>query len=597
MRRRGLRMNMYIKILLLCTSSILAALLLLAALFAYSSAGTIYEQSKQTNIQLLQRLQDDVAEKIQDVEDVLISVYNEEDLMNDLAVHLDFDRMKENHFRAAYSLAQNFDVEDDVVAIYFYDDFNRLFSSYRHASTPMYQYPEDPLSDDSDCNGALLRAFLRTESTTMLISSYYNENRQTDIIRFAINIFSRDGKYNQIGAVVCDVDSAVLLESLENYHTQADNLLWIQPAGDRVAVQTGPVSEAAEQIMGAVGAGRQGEELEALVQGQVLFCLPMEPYGLTLYSLMPPTLLVENQKAITKSLIAIAVLMVIVFAFVSMLVARGITRPLAALTGTMRRIQSGETELRVEKLGSDEIGELGSTFNQMLDRVESLLVQDYQTKLSLQKAQYNALQAQINPHFLYNTLDTMSSIAQIQGCDEVSDLSESLGSIFRYTLDMSSSFSTVEKELIHLKNYIHVMDVRMHNQVQYIYDIQEDVLSCEIPRLTLQPIVENAIIHGVRGVRHEKIIRVSIAREGSVLVISVSDNGAGFDPEALNRRLMENDREEVEKGRSIGLVNINARIRMLCGESYGVRVESAPGSGTTVWVRLNTKREVTGHGL
>lgn len=435
--KRKLHMNMYLKILLLCTSSILAALILMAALFAYSSAGTIYEQSKQTNIQLLQRLQDDITTKVKKYEETLISVYNEEDLMYDLTMHLDYSRMRKDHFREAYLMAQNFGVEDGIVAIYFYDDFDRLISSYRHASTPVYRYPEDPLSD-SDCNGKVLRAFLKSDSATMLVSSYYNENRQTDIVRFAINIFSQDGRRNQIGAVVCDVDSAVFLESLEKYEIQSGNLLWLQPTEDRVAVGLGLGGSAlAEQITEAVRGGRSEEELRDLVTGQVLFCLPLEPYNLTLYSLMPPTLLVENQKAVTRSLLTIAVLMVVVFAFVSMLVARGITRPLAALTGTMRRIQSGQTELRVEKLGSDEIGELGLTFNQMLDQVETLLVQEYQMKLSLQKAQHNALQAQINPHFLYNTLDTMSSIAQIQGCEEVSDLSESLSRILVDCSDFS----------------------------------------------------------------------------------------------------------------------------------------------------------------
>lgn len=594
--KRKLHMNMYLKILLLCTSSILAALILMAALFAYSNAGTIYEQSKQTNIQLLQRLQDDITTKVKKYEETLISVYNEEDLMYDLTMHLDYSRMRKDHFREAYLMAQNFGVEDGIVAIYFYDDFDRLISSYRHASTPVYRYPEDPLSD-SDCNGKVLRAFLKSDSATMLVSSYYNENRQTDIVRFAINIFSQDGRRNQIGAVVCDVDSAVFLESLEKYEIQSGNLLWLQPTEDRVAVGLGLGGSAlAEQITEAVRGGRSEEELRDLVTGQVLFCLPLEPYNLTLYSLMPPTLLVENQKAVTRSLLTIAVLMVVVFAFVSMLVARGITRPLAALTGTMRRIQSGQTELRVEKLGSDEIGELGLTFNQMLDQVETLLVQEYQMKLSLQKAQHNALQAQINPHFLYNTLDTMSSIAQIQGCEEVSDLSESLSRIFRYSLDMRN-FATVEQELIHLKNYIYVMDVRLHNEIRYIFDVEESALNCRIPRLTLQPIVENVIQHGVRGVRHEKIIRLNVRRQEEMLVITISDNGVGMDPTAIRERLRRNDREEIEKGRSIGLVNVNARIRILYGDDCGVAVDSAPGEGTVVTVKMPAREEMAEYEL
>lgn len=595
MREKPLRINMYVKILLLCTISILVALLLLYTLFAYSSAGTIYEQSKETNIQLLQRLQDDISSQIMDIEDTLISIYNETGLMNDLAKHLHYSSMRERHFRQAYTLAQEFDVKDGVVSLYIYDDFDRLISSYRHASTPIYHYPEDPLSNRQDSGSKRIRQFLRDEEATMLISSYYHEDRQTDILRFVVNIFSQDGTHNQIGSVICDVDSAVFRENLGKYDTQDGTLLWLQPTADRPAVySSGERSSQSETITQAVTEGKTLEELDEIVESQVLFCLPIPPYNLTLYSLMPPTLLLENQEALNRSLAIIAVFLLFLFALVSVFVAQGITRPLAKLTGAMRRIQAGETELRVEPLGTDEIGELGITFNQMLDQVETLLVQEYQMKLSLQKAQFDVLQAQINPHFLYNTLDTMSSIAQIQGCPAVSSLSESLGSIFRYTLDISS-FSTLERELIHLKNYIYVMDVRMHSEVRYYYDVEDRVLPYSIPRLTLQPLVENAILHGVRGVKHEKIIRVTAGHLDGILIISVRDNGAGMDAEAMNRRLQGDARAEVEHGRSIGLVNINARIQMLYGREFGVTVESEPEQGTAVLVRLPAAKEAPEH--
>lgn len=597
MLRRLPRINMYVKILLLCTSSILAALLLFAALFTYSSAGTIYEQSKATSIQLLQRLQDDISSQIMDVESKLISLYNETDLMDDLTAHLDYTQMKKRHFRQAYTLAQKFDAQDGVVALYIYDDFDRVISSYRHASTPMYRYPENPISQQSDVNGKPVRQFLREEGVTMLISSYYNENRQTDIVRFAVNIFSQDGSHNQVGAVICDIDSSVFAASLEQYSTEESSYLWLQPVGDRPAVHIGPDSGGqAKAITEAISDGRSAEQLAEIVKGQVLFCLSVPPYNLTLYSLMPPTQLIENQRALSRSLQVIAVFMIVIFAVISIFVARGITRPLAKLTGTMRRIQSGETQLRVGPLGNNEIGELGSTFNQMLDQVETLLVQEYQMKLSLQQAQFDVLQAQINPHFLYNTLETMSSIAQIQGCMPVSSLSESLANIFRYTLDIRA-FSTLEKELIHLKNYIYVMDVRMHNSVQYDFEVDDELLACRLPRLTLQPLVENAILHGVRGVKHDKIIRIKAARDNEALAITVQDNGLGMDTTQINARLSADAGTELEKGRSIGLVNINARIRMTYGDGFGITVESEPGQGTMVTVRLPVEREVTEHGI
>ncbi len=588
--------NMYVKILFLCTSSILAALFLLAGLFSYRSADMIYEQSKQSSILHLRRLQDDVSRFVGHVEDTLISVYNDDDLINDMVSHMEYREMKEKHFRAAFTLAQNFSAEDGVVAVYFYDDFNRLFSSYRHASTPIYHYPENPLQEKDSGKGRL-QLFLMKEPNTMLISGYDNENRDTVIFRFAVNIFSQDGTNNQIGAVVCDIDSKVLVQMLEKYIQEDGNLLWLQPSGDMVLAEAGKTAFSyAEDAMQAISFGADNQELQQHVEGHVLFCAPVDPYNLTVYSLMPQTLLLENQKAISNSLFIIAVFMVLLFAFISNLFARGMTRPLSILTSTMRRIQEGETQLRVQDLGSDEIGELGGTFNQMIDRVEYLLAQEYEMKLSLQRAQYNALQAQINPHFLYNTLDTMGSIAQIKGCDEVSELSESLSRIFHYTLDMSSSFATLERELIHLKNYIYVMDVRMHNQIRYVYQIDETLLSCMIPKLMLQPLVENAISHGVRNVRREKRISITVTKDADDLVIAVSDNGIGMDVAVFQERLKHWSQEDVNTGKSIGLMNIHARLQTLYGSDYGVSMESIPHQETTVCLRVPIQ-EVAPNGI
>ena len=249
----------------------------------------------------------------------------------------------------------------------------------------------------------------------------------------------------------------------------------------------------------------------------------------------------------------------------------------------MERIKKGETDLRVTVKRDDEIGELGKGFNEMLDQIESLLVREYEIKLLLNRAEYNALQAQINPHFLYNTLDTMSSIAQIRHCDEVSHLCQSLSNIFRYSLDMKNPFSTVAKEIVHLKNYIYVMNVRMRDNVAYDFDIDDDILKCTVPRICIQPLVENALNHGLRNVRGEKRIVIRAKSEEDVLVISVEDNGVGLDDaDEMNRKMSENDLDMVERGNSIGLININARVKMLYGDAYGIRVESRPGEGTKV---------------
>lgn len=243
-------------------------------------------------------------------------------------------------------------------------------------------------------------------------------------------------------------------------------------------------------------------------------------------------------------------------------------------------------QLRIDKLPDDEIGELGLTFNEMLDRIEGLIAKEYEAELAVNQAEYKALQAQINPHFLYNTLDTMSSIAQLRDCGEISELCQSLSNIFRYSLDTGTPFSTVAKEIAHLKNYIYVMNMRMQGEVEYIFDVEEDVLQDSLPRISIQPLVENAINHGLKNARGEKRVCIRAYKEQEYLKIVVEDNGVGIS----ERRLDELRKNYRGQENSIGLSNINARMQMLYGETYGVTIESVEGQGTRVVLTIPHKR-------
>jgi len=189
---------------------------------------------------------------------------------------------------------------------------------------------------------------------------------------------------------------------------------------------------------------------------------------------------------------------------------------------TMQRIKEGKTELRASVIHNDEIGRLGISFNEMLDRIEELREKENQANLLLADSRYKALQAQINPHFLYNTLDTMSSIAEVMNCVEVSRMSQALANIFRYSLNMKEAFSTVSKEMTHLKNYSYVMRVRMQDQISYEYQIDEAALPELIPRMSIQPLVENSINHGLRNKKGSKEILIEVKIQDTRLSICVA---------------------------------------------------------------------------
>lgn len=589
--------KMRTKILTLCIVSTLIALISLTALFQNSSSELLYEQTKQTTLNDIQNMQDDIYNVIKSVEINLTEIYNEDMLISDLDHEKTITQLRANYYNVAYNIALNyFEPTDGVSALYLYDNSKRLISTYRRAVAPAYNFPIDPYENPTIYRMERVDQYLESPEATMLVSGYYNRSRGQNILRYVLKLYSKNDINKMVGFVVCDTDSTAIEKIIKKYESQNQSMTWIQPLNDIPLILSAKTPSEAnenscEMIQERICNGEQPFNDKVMLNNSVLFRVPQSKYNLEAFSLVPQDLLIENQKALMESTILIAVAMFGICIFVSVIFTKTITNPLEKLTDTIDSIKSGNTKQRAQYLKNDEIGELGQSFNEMLDEIDVLIAQKYQTEILLNQAKYKALQAQINPHFLYNTLDTMSSISEAQGNQMVSTLSQALSNIFRYSLDMKHPMSTVAKEIIHLKNYIYVMNVRMGNEVTYEFDIDERVLQNILPRISLQPIVENALKHGLRNKRGKKVIRVSAQIIENKLQIIVFDNGVGMDADQLNEKLKNTDLDFVEQGNSIGLVNINARVKLLFGDEYGLNAVSQLNHGTSVLLTIPRKWE------
>jgi sensor histidine kinase YesM len=586
-----MKITMRLKILLLCLGSTLLALTLQTFLFQRASTTLIYNQTKEESFRSLENMQNEIYTFVKSIESNLIEIYSNKEFLQELKSGETIDELRDNNYRLAYNIAsENFLTTDGVVALYVYNVNHEIISTYRRAVTPKHNYPKDIYDDEEMYNSSKVKEYVASDDTVMLVSSYYNTSRNTDIIRFVLKIYDNTYINDKIGYVVCDIDSKMFRKIMEKYSAQPEMYMWLQPLGDRQIVSIGNLEEENQSYYEEISNNIQNgllDEIDNSAEGtRVLFQVSQNKYNLDAYSIMPQSLLKQNQKALTQNLILIVILMSVIISMLSIWITKGITKPLEQLTKTIERIKSGDTAQRVCYLEENEIGQLGREFNEMLDEIEILISHEYQTKLLLNRAEYKSLQAQINPHFLYNTLETMSSIASIQNCNMVSDLCQSLSNIFRYSLDIKHPYSTVAKEIIHLKNYIFVMNVRMRDEISYHLDIDEEILQDSIPRISIQPLVENAINHGLKNKEGEKRIEIKAIKMDDILQITVQDNGVGMDADEMNERLKENSMDMVESGNSIGLLNINARMKMLYGSEFGLSIESSSEDGTKVILRI-----------
>ena len=594
-RRNSVRGSMRNKILLICILCTLVALVLQSILLLNVSSNMVYEQARDMAYNSLDNMQNELDSYIRGIENNMVNIYNDKTFLNALREYEAVEDLRQGYYRYARDYAEEyFTASDGMMALYFYNSSHEIVSVYRKASTPKHNFATDIYLDPEVYNAERVKIYVESDENKMLISSYHNPSIQGDMVRFVLKIYDTSNIKNMIGYIVCDVDVEMMQKIMKKYQLGDNIVVWLQPVGDRPFAMVGQPDESyadfcAETMEEIQTTGKAAAEMAD--SEKVFFHLSQKRYELDAYAVLPQSVLKASQKMLSRTLFmivtALSILMILLYTYIT----KSLTKPLAELMDTIGRIRGGETELRVNYQVMDEIGKLGEEFNYMLDSIENLIGQQYQYQLLANKAQYQALQAQINPHFLYNTLDTMSSIASIQDCDLVSDLCQSLSNMFRYSLDMKYPYATVSREIAHLKNYIFVMNVRMRQEIRYHFDIDDDALMYSVPKISIQPLVENAVNHGLKNKRGEKNIYIKIWQEKEKLYVMVKDDGVGMDAEKFNRLLKENDTGLVEEGNSIGLLNINARLKMIYGEEYGLFIESEPGKGSSVYLTVAARKE------
>ncbi|MCS7462804.1 sensor histidine kinase [Paenibacillus doosanensis] len=303
--------------------------------------------------------------------------------------------------------------------------------------------------------------------------------------------------------------------------------------------------------------------------------------------LIPKHVLLLKQKRIQDIVLLVGILTMLSIAAVSYLLSHQITLPLNKLMRHMSRVELGDFSHRMEYAGRNEIGKLSRMYNHMLGSISRLIHEVYESKLAEKNAQLSALHAQINPHFLYNTLNIMKSISRLRGIEEVAEISESLAGLFQYSMKNLHQPVTLREEIEHIDNYFKIQQHRFGSRILLHCDIPPELLEASVLKLTVQPLVENAVNHGLRRVKAGGRITIRAAQAEGVLTLTVQDNGEGIADkekarleEALRKANPLNHYDEVSHG--IGLLNIRQRIQLYYGKDYGLNIYSQPGEGTSV---------------
>ncbi len=284
-----------------------------------------------------------------------------------------------------------------------------------------------------------------------------------------------------------------------------------------------------------------------------------------------------------SGLVAAVVFAVIV---ISSIIVKSITNPLERLCTVTERIARGEFTVRTRIETRDEIRLLSDSVDNMAEKLRIMVNQIKEDEQKMRHAELRLLQEQINPHFLYNTLDTIVWLIEGNDPDKAVNMVVSFSEFFRLVLSKGKEFITIQEEERHIRRYLEIQQVRYQDILEYEIDIDPELYPFRILKLTLQPLVENALYHGIKYKRAKGRIQIIGKREGNLIRFLVKDDGVGMEPEELEKLRSEILRpcKETEKG--FGLANVNERIRMNFGMQYGMQIDSVKGEGTCVSVTI-----------
>lgn len=301
----------------------------------------------------------------------------------------------------------------------------------------------------------------------------------------------------------------------------------------------------------------------------------------------------EDTNRLIHLIIIFGVILLIMSILISILFSSSVVKPIRVLQKLMAKVEDGNLNSYYKITGNDEIAQLGKSFNNMLTKINDLINKVYTEQNKKRKAEFQALQSQIKPHFLYNTLDTIQWKAIEVNDFEVADMITALSNLFRISISKGKEIITLGEEIDHIKSYLLIQKIRYEDILEYTILFDESLNKCKVLKLLIQPIVENAIYHGIKNKRSKGLIEISIFKEKNDICITVKDDGIGIKAEELkiiNSQLQEIRKENNNVG--FGLFNVNERIKLSYGTSYGVKISSIFGNGTEVIIKIPIVNEV-----
>lgn len=417
--------------------------------------------------------------------------------------------------------------------------------------------------------------------------AYYHQTGVSESI-----VTGRELRYNRnvIGLVMFDLNEAFIKKAYDVKPT-SDSMLYVIDEKNEFIYQPQTSALDKETIMKLnreMSLSSTSAERVIDQKSYLVITRKSDYTGWTTLAFVPMESLLKETLRIRNVLAQVSIIVFILIVIGTLQVSSRITRNIRMLRSMMMRVMEGNMTLPAAEIHSkDEIGQLYQVFKSMVQELKRLLEDIVKTEREKREAELAVLQAQIRPHFLYNTLNTVKYLAKLNGVPNIVEVSESLIELMRGVLGNTNEFLTLQEELQYVRNYINIEKYKYVKPLNVNFEIEdEELLLCSVLKLMLQPIVENAIIHGIASMEHEGLVLIRVYEQHNELRIDVRDNGKGMSKEQIEAMFEVNQGQTYSRFSGMGVRNVHERIVRLYGEPYGVSLHSEPESYTHVQIRF-----------
>ncbi|OME90289.1 cache domain-containing sensor histidine kinase [Paenibacillus lautus] len=455
------------------------------------------------------------------------------------------------------------------------------------ASNTMERIQRDPLTEENWYQAAVSNLdTLHLFSHPIGRNIRVKQNISADQVLTAVKAVKDPVTDEIIGVVMIDMKLDFIRSIVESVSLGKSGFIFIMD--EKNGVVYSPVNRIVYRISGEWLDGTTGSLVKPIFGRNYQMIYNTFPdIGWRIVGVIP---LSESLKVVSdlQTVTVIIAMVTLFFAFIaSWFFTNSIVRPVGKLRSLMRKVEEGELNLRFPGRTNDEIGQLGNSFNKMVEEIENLINMVYMEQKEKREAELKALQAQIKPHFLYNTLDTIQWMAQDRDAQDIVELIVALTNLFRIGLSKGNEIIPLTDELQHVESYLVIQMARYEDKLDYEILISDEIKRYRVLKIILQPLVENAIYHGIKTKSGRGKIVIRGFKDDNGLRLIVEDDGVGL-PEDKLIQLREDMRFTRQTGRErgYGLFNVNERIKLSHGPEYGISINSVPGQGTVVEVRL-----------